>query len=64
MPGPTATIRFIRARRLAASAAAVPSRTIARPSTSPAQPPSAWKARAAISAWIPGASAAASPAAV
>ena len=61
MPGPTVTIRFIRARRLRRLGGRALSRTIARPSTMPAQPPSAWKARAAISAWIPGASAAASP---
>ena len=49
-PGPRMTIRFIVASRRVESAMPEPSRTIARPRTSPAQPPSACRSRVAISA--------------
>ena len=61
-PGPMATIRFIIARRRAASCGRAVSRTMARPITSPAQPPSAWSSRATIRLWTSGANAAARPA--
>ena len=61
-PGPTATIRFIIAMRRAASCGKAVSRTMARPITSPAHPPSACSSRATIRLWTSGTSAAARPA--
>ncbi len=61
-PGPMATIRFIMARRRAASCGSAVSRTMARPITSPAQPPSACSNRATIRLCTSGATAAARPA--
>jgi hypothetical protein len=60
-PGPSVTIRLSNASRRADSSGGAVSRTMARASARPAQPPRACNKRAAINVATPGATAAAKP---